>query len=221
MSKMMTILGAKWREFSANNPFKGSAAAVAAAAAAAAAAVAEQVSAAVSPATPLAPSGPPPALPPPPAPEIQPPPIRRAKTKEGKGRNPHLPTSVSLLSKLHGFMTSSSLPSLDCWGERGVAACEGDTRKAVAHGAVQSSHDSCSSGMCHGLWVFSFPPYSHSGPGHKRRNKNPRVPDGRKKLRGKKMAPLKIKLGLLGGKRKKAGSVSGSSLSAKHPGVKG
>ncbi|XP_035295452.1 chromodomain-helicase-DNA-binding protein 3-like, partial [Cricetulus griseus] len=36
MSKMMTILGAKWREFSANNPFKGSAAAVAAAAAAAA-----------------------------------------------------------------------------------------------------------------------------------------------------------------------------------------
>ncbi|KAF1426285.1 Chromodomain-helicase-DNA-binding protein 3, partial [Spheniscus humboldti] len=42
MSKMMTILGAKWREFSANNPFKGSAAAVAAAAAAAAAAVAEQ-----------------------------------------------------------------------------------------------------------------------------------------------------------------------------------
>ncbi|XP_021503877.1 chromodomain-helicase-DNA-binding protein 3 isoform X4 [Meriones unguiculatus] len=128
MSKMMTILGAKWREFSANNPFKGSAAAVAAAAAAAAAAVAEQVSAAASSATPIAPSGPPPALPPPPAPEIQPPPIRRAKTKEGKG------------------------------------------------------------------------------PGHKRRNKSPRVPDGRKKLRGKKMAPLKIKLGLLGGKRKKAGS---------------
>ncbi|XP_030656138.1 chromodomain-helicase-DNA-binding protein 3 isoform X4 [Nomascus leucogenys] len=127
MSKMMTILGAKWREFSANNPFKGSAAAVAAAAAAAAAAVAEQVSAAVSSATPIAPSGPP-ALPPPPAADIQPPPIRRAKTKEGKG------------------------------------------------------------------------------PGHKRRSKSPRVPDGRKKLRGKKMAPLKIKLGLLGGKRKKGGS---------------
>ncbi|XP_048653963.1 chromodomain-helicase-DNA-binding protein 3 isoform X3 [Marmota marmota marmota] len=127
MSKMMTILGAKWREFSANNPFKGSAAAVAAAAAAAAAAVAEQVSAAVSSATPIAPSGPP-ALLPPPAADIQPPPIRRAKTKEGKG------------------------------------------------------------------------------PGHKRRSKSPRVPDGRKKLRGKKMAPLKIKLGLLGGKRKKGGS---------------
>ncbi|XP_043359570.1 chromodomain-helicase-DNA-binding protein 3 isoform X2 [Dermochelys coriacea] len=69
MSKMMTILGAKWREFSANNPFKGSAAAVAAAAAAAAAAVAEQVSAAVSAV----------------ATEPQPAPIRKAKTKEGKG----------------------------------------------------------------------------------------------------------------------------------------
>uniref|UniRef100_A0A5F8H404 Chromodomain helicase DNA binding protein 3 n=1 Tax=Monodelphis domestica TaxID=13616 RepID=A0A5F8H404_MONDO len=123
MSKMMTILGAKWREFSANNPFKGSAAAVAAAAAAAAAAVAEQVSSAVSSVTSTAPPGPPP----PPA-DLQPPPIRRAKTKEGKG------------------------------------------------------------------------------PGHKRRSKSPRVPDGRKKLRGKKMAPLKIKLGLLGGKRKKGGS---------------
>ncbi|XP_061618937.1 chromodomain-helicase-DNA-binding protein 3 isoform X4 [Phyllopteryx taeniolatus] len=73
MSKMMTILGAKWREFSFNNPFKGNAAAVAAAAAAAAAAalaVAEQVSAAT--------ASPVPAPPPPP-------PVRKAKTKEGKG----------------------------------------------------------------------------------------------------------------------------------------
>ena len=69
MSKMMTILGAKWREFSSNNPFKGSAAAVAAAAAAAAVAVAEQVSAAT------ASPEPPPQLPP----------LRKAKTKEGKG----------------------------------------------------------------------------------------------------------------------------------------
>ncbi|XP_075884481.1 chromodomain-helicase-DNA-binding protein 3 isoform X5 [Nelusetta ayraudi] len=70
MSKMMTILGAKWREFSSNNPFKGNAAAVAAAAAAAAIAVAKQVSAATaSPEPPL----------------LQPPPIRKAKTKEGKG----------------------------------------------------------------------------------------------------------------------------------------
>uniref|UniRef100_A0A8C5M9M4 Chromodomain helicase DNA binding protein 3 n=1 Tax=Leptobrachium leishanense TaxID=445787 RepID=A0A8C5M9M4_9ANUR len=67
MSKMMTILGAKWREFSANNPFKSSPAAVAAVAAAAAAAVAEQV-----------------ALPPSPI-VSQPVPMRRAKTKEGKG----------------------------------------------------------------------------------------------------------------------------------------
>ncbi|XP_034712877.1 chromodomain-helicase-DNA-binding protein 3 isoform X2 [Etheostoma cragini] len=68
MSKMMTILGAKWREFSSNNPFKGNAAAVAAAAAAAAIAVAEQVSTANA-----SPEPPPP------------PPIRKAKTKEGKG----------------------------------------------------------------------------------------------------------------------------------------
>ncbi|KAM4748295.1 chromodomain-helicase-DNA-binding protein 3-like [Rhinophrynus dorsalis] len=67
MSKMMTILGAKWREFSANNPFKSSPAAVAAVAAAAAAAVAEQVTL-PSPAS-LTPA----------------PPMRRAKTKEGKG----------------------------------------------------------------------------------------------------------------------------------------
>ncbi|CAL8377750.1 unnamed protein product [Boreogadus saida] len=77
MSKMMTILGAKWREFSSNNPFKGSAAAVAATAAAAAIAVAEQVSAATA-----CPEPPPP--PPPPQP-LLPPPLRRAKTKEGKG----------------------------------------------------------------------------------------------------------------------------------------
>ena len=76
MSKMMTILGAKWREFSTNNPFKGNAAAVTAAAAAAAIAVAEQVSAAnASP------------EPPPPPP---PPPIRKAKTKEGKGQGSSL-----------------------------------------------------------------------------------------------------------------------------------
>lgn len=81
MSKMMTILGAKWREFSSNNPFKGNAAAVAAAAAAAAIAVAEQVSAATA-----SPEPPPP--PQPLQPPLQPPPIRKAKTKEGKGQWP-------------------------------------------------------------------------------------------------------------------------------------
>uniref|UniRef100_A0A8C3SBE4 Chromodomain helicase DNA binding protein 5 n=1 Tax=Chelydra serpentina TaxID=8475 RepID=A0A8C3SBE4_CHESE len=69
MSKMMTVLGAKWREFSANNPFKGSSAAAAAAAVAAAVetvTITPQLS--VSPqqsALPMA--------------------IRKAKTKEGKG----------------------------------------------------------------------------------------------------------------------------------------
>ncbi|XP_077106476.1 chromodomain-helicase-DNA-binding protein 5 isoform X17 [Ranitomeya variabilis] len=69
MSKMMTVLGAKWREFSANNPLKGSSAAAAAAAVAAAV---ETVT--VAPPLLVAP------LPP-----AQPPPIRKAKTKEGKG----------------------------------------------------------------------------------------------------------------------------------------
>uniref|UniRef100_A0A3Q2CK44 Chromodomain helicase DNA binding protein 3 n=1 Tax=Cyprinodon variegatus TaxID=28743 RepID=A0A3Q2CK44_CYPVA len=90
MSKMMTILGAKWREFSSNNPFKGNAAAVAAAAAAAAIAVAEQVSAATAS----------------PEPPPQPPPIRKAKTKEGKGpgykkrsKSPRVPDKKKAIAK--------------------------------------------------------------------------------------------------------------------------
>lgn len=70
MSKMMTVLGAKWREFSANNPFKGSSAAAAAAAVAAAVET-------VAIAPPLAVS---------PQQAPQPVPIRKAKTKEGKGK---------------------------------------------------------------------------------------------------------------------------------------
>ncbi|XP_041099767.1 chromodomain-helicase-DNA-binding protein 5-like, partial [Polyodon spathula] len=65
MSKMMTVLGAKWREFSSNNPLKGLSAAAAAAAVAAAV---ETV--AVSPPVPQ---------------PAQPGAIRKAKTKEGKG----------------------------------------------------------------------------------------------------------------------------------------
>ncbi|KAK6292044.1 hypothetical protein J4Q44_G00378290 [Coregonus suidteri] len=86
MSKMMTILGVKWREFSSNNPFKGSgAAAVAAAAAAAAIAVAEQVSAATPSPEPPPPRKQPQPPRPPPQPPPPPPPLRKAKTKEGKG----------------------------------------------------------------------------------------------------------------------------------------
>uniref|UniRef100_A0A8B9I314 Chromodomain helicase DNA binding protein 5 n=1 Tax=Anser brachyrhynchus TaxID=132585 RepID=A0A8B9I314_9AVES len=69
MSKMMTVLGAKWREFSANNPFKGSSAAAAAAAVAAAVET-------VTVAPPLAAS---------PQQSALPAVIRKAKTKEGKG----------------------------------------------------------------------------------------------------------------------------------------
>ncbi|XP_065505867.1 chromodomain-helicase-DNA-binding protein 5 isoform X4 [Caloenas nicobarica] len=69
MSKMMTVLGAKWREFSANNPFKGSSAAAAAAAVAAAV---ETVS--IAPGLAASPQ-------PSPLPTV----VRKAKTKEGKG----------------------------------------------------------------------------------------------------------------------------------------
>uniref|UniRef100_A0A8C0GUZ6 Chromodomain-helicase-DNA-binding protein 4 n=1 Tax=Chelonoidis abingdonii TaxID=106734 RepID=A0A8C0GUZ6_CHEAB len=72
VSKMMMVLGAKWREFSTNNPFKGSSGASVAAAAAAAVAVVESMVANVDA-----------VLPQPPA-DV---PLRKAKTKEGKGPN--------------------------------------------------------------------------------------------------------------------------------------
>ncbi|KAG9471080.1 chromodomain-helicase-DNA-binding protein 4 isoform X1 [Eleutherodactylus coqui] len=73
VSKMMMVLGAKWREFSTNNPLKGSSGASVAAAAAAAVAVVESMVASSE------------SVPPPPPPvEV---PLRKAKTKEGKGPN--------------------------------------------------------------------------------------------------------------------------------------
>ncbi|XP_061573077.1 chromodomain-helicase-DNA-binding protein 4 isoform X2 [Cololabis saira] len=107
VSKMMTLMMAKWREFSTNNPLKGCATANAALAAANVAAAVENMvvsgtdggsetgpaaspvstpapasapTPTVAPAAPPAPAPPPP--PPPPAP-----PLRKAKTKEGKGPN--------------------------------------------------------------------------------------------------------------------------------------
>ncbi|XP_056597231.1 chromodomain-helicase-DNA-binding protein 4a isoform X1 [Triplophysa dalaica] len=80
VSKMMMVLGAKWREFSTNNPLRGAAAATTALAAATAAATVD-----VSPVTEPAPAAPAAPLivePTPPAP-----PLRKAKTKEGKGPN--------------------------------------------------------------------------------------------------------------------------------------
>uniref|UniRef100_A0A673M7S5 Chromodomain-helicase-DNA-binding protein 5-like n=1 Tax=Sinocyclocheilus rhinocerous TaxID=307959 RepID=A0A673M7S5_9TELE len=69
MSKMMTVLGAKWREFSANNPFKGtSATAVAAAVAAAVETVNVAPPICIRSIQQISPSGP----------------IKKAKTKEGK-----------------------------------------------------------------------------------------------------------------------------------------
>lgn len=102
------VLGAKWREFSTNNPLRGSASANAALAAANVAAAVESMVAAETPAIPPAPA--PLAEPqPPPAP-----PLRKAKTKEGKGelklfavtiiqQNERAPVPKILHYKSHGL----------------------------------------------------------------------------------------------------------------------
>uniref|UniRef100_A0A3B3RM95 Chromodomain helicase DNA binding protein 5 n=1 Tax=Paramormyrops kingsleyae TaxID=1676925 RepID=A0A3B3RM95_9TELE len=73
MSKMMTVLGAKWREFSANNPFKGtSATAVAAAVAAAVETVTVAAPISIGSTQQSSQGGV----------------VRKAKTKEGKGEHP-------------------------------------------------------------------------------------------------------------------------------------
>uniref|UniRef100_A0A665T602 Chromodomain-helicase-DNA-binding protein 4-like n=1 Tax=Echeneis naucrates TaxID=173247 RepID=A0A665T602_ECHNA len=78
VSKMMMVLGAKWREFSTNNPLRGAAAANAALATANVPAAVDTMVAEVAPGA---------AAPPAPAEPQQPPapPLRKAKTKEGKG----------------------------------------------------------------------------------------------------------------------------------------
>uniref|UniRef100_A0A668ARY6 Chromodomain helicase DNA binding protein 4a n=1 Tax=Myripristis murdjan TaxID=586833 RepID=A0A668ARY6_9TELE len=78
VSKMMMVLGAKWREFSTNNPLRGAAAANAALATANVPAAVDTMVSEVAPATVAAPASVEPT--PPPAP-----PLRKAKTKEGKG----------------------------------------------------------------------------------------------------------------------------------------
>uniref|UniRef100_A0A3B4YMR9 Chromodomain helicase DNA binding protein 4 n=1 Tax=Seriola lalandi dorsalis TaxID=1841481 RepID=A0A3B4YMR9_SERLL len=90
VSKMMTLMMAKWREFSTNNPLKGCATANAALAAANVAAAVENMvvagtdGGAETSAAPLpTPASTPAAAPTPAAPPA--PPLRKAKTKEGKG----------------------------------------------------------------------------------------------------------------------------------------
>ncbi|XP_039675464.1 chromodomain-helicase-DNA-binding protein 4a isoform X2 [Perca fluviatilis] len=80
VSKMMMVLGAKWREFSTNNPLRGAAAANAALATANVPAAVDTMVAEVAPAPEAPPALVEPQLPPPP-------PLRKAKTKEGKGPN--------------------------------------------------------------------------------------------------------------------------------------
>uniref|UniRef100_A0A8I5NLQ7 Chromodomain helicase DNA binding protein 4 n=1 Tax=Papio anubis TaxID=9555 RepID=A0A8I5NLQ7_PAPAN len=137
VSKMMMVLGAKWREFSTNNPFKGSSGASVAAAAAAAVAVVESMVTATE------------VAPPPPPVEV---PIRKAKTKEGKGPNarrkpkgsPRVPDAkkpkpkkvAPLKIKLGGFGSKRKRSSvrffsnnwafpLPCPGEEEVTAVDG------------------------------------------------------------------------------------------------
>ncbi|XP_046874943.1 chromodomain-helicase-DNA-binding protein 4a isoform X5 [Hypomesus transpacificus] len=84
VSKMMMVLGAKWREFSTNNPLRGSAAANAALATANVSAAVDSMVAEVVPPAPAPAPAPPPTIEPQPPPA---PPLRKAKTKEGKGPN--------------------------------------------------------------------------------------------------------------------------------------
>ena len=90
----MMVLGAKWREFSTNNPFKGSSGASVAAAAAAAVAVVESMVTATE------------VAPPPPPVEV---PIRKAKTKEGKGEMGPNGTDVGL-----GYKDRENMEMLFC-----------------------------------------------------------------------------------------------------------
>ncbi|XP_078146255.1 chromodomain-helicase-DNA-binding protein 4a isoform X3 [Centroberyx gerrardi] len=80
VSKMMMVLGAKWREFSTNNPLRGAAATNAALATANVPAAVDTMVSEVAPAA----AAPPPQAEPQPPPA---PPLRKAKTKEGKGPN--------------------------------------------------------------------------------------------------------------------------------------
>lgn len=89
VSKMMMVLGAKWREFSTNNPMRGSASANAALAAANVAAAVESMVTRVdgggaAPTATATSTAAPAALPPPQQPPAVP--LRKAKTKEGKGQ---------------------------------------------------------------------------------------------------------------------------------------
>ncbi|XP_061770864.1 chromodomain-helicase-DNA-binding protein 4 isoform X2 [Nerophis ophidion] len=89
VSKMMTLMMAKWREFSTNNPLKGSASANAALAAANVAAVVENMVVAGTDggANVVAPAAAPTTTPAASVPAPPAPPLRKAKTKEGKGPN--------------------------------------------------------------------------------------------------------------------------------------
>lgn len=135
MSKMMTVLGAKWREFSANNPFKGSSAAAAAAAVAAAVET-------VTIAPPLAVS---------PQQAPQPVPIRKAKTKEGKGKAAVGGHPALLAGAFLGPVASGSWPA-GTVSQGPSALADLDPHGFLGYIAAVSELPSCLSCRAGGKW---------------------------------------------------------------------
>uniref|UniRef100_A0A3P9M5F7 Uncharacterized protein n=1 Tax=Oryzias latipes TaxID=8090 RepID=A0A3P9M5F7_ORYLA len=120
MSKMMTVLGAKWREFSANNPFKG---ASATAVAAAVAAAVETVT--VAPPTPVSCS----------QPTAQQGPLKKAKTKEGKGEarlSVTPPLFVLLLQSEEDFLEESDFDDISIHSASVLSDTSGAANKKKA-----------------------------------------------------------------------------------------
>ncbi|KAG8505555.1 Chromodomain-helicase-DNA-binding protein 5 [Galemys pyrenaicus] len=176
MSKMMTVLGAKWREFSANNPFKGSSAAAAAAAVAAAVET-------VAIAPPLAVS---------PQQAPQPVPVRKAKTKEGKGKA----AAGGAQSWPAEPPQGPQPPSVRRGGGHGVASFGG------LLGMEGGGGDGCVGAT--GVGGLEFEAAHPRGPGVRKKIKGSK--DGKKKGKGKKVAGLKFRFGGLSNKRKRGSS---------------
>uniref|UniRef100_A0A672HGK5 Uncharacterized protein n=1 Tax=Salarias fasciatus TaxID=181472 RepID=A0A672HGK5_SALFA len=138
VSKMMTLMMAKWREFSTNNPLKGCATANAALAAANVAAAVEnmvvagtdvggETGSAASPASAPAPAAAPTAAAPPAAPA---PPLRKAKTKEGKGEARLLSVGVSATKMKTTLTVTSTTGASQCLTALTAAVAPRRSRRA-------------------------------------------------------------------------------------------
>uniref|UniRef100_A0AAQ5Z805 DNA helicase n=1 Tax=Amphiprion ocellaris TaxID=80972 RepID=A0AAQ5Z805_AMPOC len=132
MSKMMTVLGAKWREFSANNPFKGaSATAVAAAVAAAVETVTVAQPTSVSSSQLSSPLGP----------------IKKAKTKEGKGKFVCL-----LFQSEEDFLEESDFDDISIHSASVLSDTSGAATKKKARRGHKKRKSMFTVFSCHALW---------------------------------------------------------------------